>query len=579
MELREYQQKDWNELHWLVKEGFRKIMVRAATGYGKTELFIYDAIVHMSMYPNSKVVVLEDSTILVDQTTERFARNLPTGQVYAVDGERWPASLKGRMPWDFFPEVRVLICNPTVFTRRTDNLALLFDMFDENDYLITDEGHHDNANTREQIIQKWPGRVLSVTATPWRMSDYEGFDHLYETLLVCTGEQELINDGWLSPIVIHTPDKDADVIHGGRIIAGEYNDADIMTVNSKRVLVDNGIDYWERMFGKEWQTIWFCVSADHAYQVEEELRRRGFTTGGKPLLSMPPSGKSGTVHKKEMATLLQQFRLGEITHLVQVYMAKEGVDIANAVVVMFMRPTRSLTVYRQAGGRLTRPSDIHAKSYFVDMTASWKDPRVGMLQAPYRWSLEPRAEYIGGEAPIKYCGWYGHPNFMATQNCTGAVINVDDFGEETVILDEAGEPKSCGYPFGKECPGCRWRPIDKWSSETHFLETVKGDERCLMCRQGTRNSLMYEITGDEDPMREHLSHQILYMYVTKENDTQYVAHWINEDGAHERNEVFDQSVGHWSGEVENDDYKHKARVLRSRITGDELKELESWGSP
>ena len=438
MELRDYQQRDWDELQWLVREGFRKIMVRAATGYGKTELFIYDAVVHMSMYPNSKIVVLEDSTILVDQTTERFARNLPTGQVYAVDGERWPASLKGKMPWDFFPEVRVLVCNPTVFTRRTDDLGLLLTMFDENDYLITDEGHHDDARTRERIISAWPGRVLSVTATPWRMSDYEGFDHLYETLLVCTGEQELIDNGWLSPIVIHTPDKDADVIHGGRIIAGEYNDADIMVVNTKRVLVDNGIDYWNKMFGSDWQTIWFCVSSEHAYQVEEELRRRGEHTGGKPLLSLAPSGKSGTVHKKEMAELLHQFRIGDITHLVQVYMAKEGVDIANAAVVMFLRPTRSLTVYRQAGGRLTRPSSEHEKAYFVDMTASWKDPRVGMLQAPYRWSLSPRAEYAQGDAPIKYCAWFGHPNYMATHFCGHMVVDVDDYGEETIRLDVAG---------------------------------------------------------------------------------------------------------------------------------------------
>lgn len=576
MELRDYQQHDWQQIQNLRREGYRKMMFRAPTGYGKTKFFEYDAIVHMSMYPESKVVVLEDSKVLINQTLESFSRDGMAGQVYPLDGDRWPSSLRGKMPWDLFPEIRVLICNSTVFHRRTMNLAKLHEMFGPYDLLITDEGHHDDAKIRESIVQSWPGLVLAVSATPWRLSDYEGFDHLYEILYVGASEQELIEAGWLSPIVIHTPDKDADVIHGGRVIAGEYNDADVMLINPKRVLVDNGINYWQTHFGQGWQTIWFCVSTEHAYQIEEELRRRGELTGGRPMVSKPPVGIGLTEHKMNMDALLAQFRAGEITHLVQVYMAKEGLDIANADVCMFLRPTLSLAVYRQAGGRITRPSAEHSQCYFVDMTASWKNPRVGMLLAPYRWSLKPRAEYFPGEAPIKFCPWHGHPNYMATHVCQNTID--DENGNP--ILNEDGEPDYCGYEFGKECPGCRWRPHDKWSSSMHFIELVKGEERCLMCRMATRNSLMYEITGswDENSPQDHLAHKILYQYVTHEGAGFYIAHWVDEYGKEERREIFKHQVGHWTGSNDNDDWKHCARVLRAPLNSGQLKELEQLGA-
>ena len=39
------------------------------------------------------------------------------------------------------------------------------------------------ADAKARAMKQWPGRIVGMTATPWRLSRKEGFDHLFDELL------------------------------------------------------------------------------------------------------------------------------------------------------------------------------------------------------------------------------------------------------------------------------------------------------------------------------------------------------------------------------------------------------------
>lgn len=584
MPLRDYQQYDANAVLELQKQGNRKVMFRAVTGYGKTPWSAWMASYHLSLRPHSRVVVLEPSNILIDQVARSY-HSFGLRDLYAMTADVWPSHLRGSIP-----DEKVLVVTPLTFMRRvytegTDPST----WFGEDDLLIVDEAHHSEAETWEKVIKDWPGYVIGQTATVWRLNYYEGFDHIYDALHIGTNEMDLMDQGWLSRIVVHSPDENM-LIRGGKVVAGDYQDADIMRVNDKQVLVDIPVEYWERIAGAGWQTIWYCATTEHAYQVEEMLRSRGHSTGGQPLLSKQPTGVKKSVWAKQQAELLAKFRNGEIEHLVNVFIAKEGVDVPNADVVMFLRPTLSLAVYRQAGGRCFRPSTEHGHALFVDMTASWKRGTVGHLLEPYPWSLKPRAERKFGDAPIKFCGNHLHECFMAQQQCNHLVV-VDQDPEGSLIeptaVDSEGNQLVCGYEFGKVCPGCRWRPWERWGKmseeglrRSHVLDILKGEELCDLCRAGYKYPIMYELRDGweyDDPL-DHLSHVVLQQRAFQDNNGLWNLTWTNPDTDEVmRQERYLPDTG-WITDTEDDDWQRCARAVVYSLNFKDLEELRELGA-
>ena len=39
------------------------------------------------------------------------------------------------------------------------------------------------AAAKARVMMQWPGRIVGMTATPWRLSRKEGFDHLFDELI------------------------------------------------------------------------------------------------------------------------------------------------------------------------------------------------------------------------------------------------------------------------------------------------------------------------------------------------------------------------------------------------------------
>ena len=70
---------------------------------------------------------------------------------------------------------------------------------------VVDEAHHSiSSSYRKLLALGWRSR-LGLTGTPWRMSDYEGFEDVWDTLIQGPDYGELRSLGWLADFRVVEP--------------------------------------------------------------------------------------------------------------------------------------------------------------------------------------------------------------------------------------------------------------------------------------------------------------------------------------------------------------------------------------
>ena len=70
--------------------------------------------------------------------------------------------------------------------------------YNSEDLLVIDEAHHATAPGWERAVEQWPGRVVGLTATPWRLDKNQGFNQLFGQLLVGPQIKDMQSNGWLA---------------------------------------------------------------------------------------------------------------------------------------------------------------------------------------------------------------------------------------------------------------------------------------------------------------------------------------------------------------------------------------------
>ena len=147
--------------------------------------------------------------------------------------------------------------------RRTSIANDVWGDYDANDLMIIDEAHHAAADSWERAILQWPGKVLGMTATPWRLSKKEGFDHLFGDLVFGPQVGELQNDEFLCQANVLVPGKD-NLILGGKVASHlDYTEKGIEAANTKEVMTARALNFWKEHVSDR-QTIIYAVSIGHA---------------------------------------------------------------------------------------------------------------------------------------------------------------------------------------------------------------------------------------------------------------------------------------------------------------------------
>ncbi len=455
-ELRIYQQNLFERTVSCVQPAQARAMLQLPTGGGKTH--IAGALLRHWLHNGRKAVWLTHRVELAEQTR----RMLTEAGISAINLS-WP--LGEGAP--FISNGVVILMAQTV-GRRTGRMQI-WGQYDSGDILVIDEAHHATAKGWERAISQWPGRVIGLTATPWRLSQTEGFDHLFRELLCGPQVSELQADGYLCQTRVLMP-RPEEVIRGGAVNAlGEYSESGIEQANRDRpdIMTAGAFRYWD-LHAKKRQTIIYAVSQDHARNLAALFNGAGIPANVM-LSDTPP---------QERAEIIESFGDGTLRVLVNVAVATEGFDLPDASCVVITRPTMSLALYLQMVGRGMRPKANGEDCLILDLAGN-ADIH-GLPEDNRKWTLAPRFNDADGKGPIVRCEKCEAVSPAASHFCV-----------------------FCEYPFGKDCPRCgTWRAWERWRYENHCGN--QHDLVCDLCHYDAHIQSELPLTGELRRLRNYL---------------------------------------------------------------------------
>ena len=422
-DLRPYQQHLLRQVqNSLADDPKARLMLQLPTGGGKT--VIAGALLANWLQDGRKAVWLTHRKELAEQTRGMLT-NAGVSAITNVNwttGEDAPAMASGA----------VILMAQTV-GRRTARRQV-WNRYHADDLLVIDEAHHAAADGWTRAMQQWPGPIVGMTATPWRLSEKEGFDHLFDDLLCGPQTADLQGLGSLCEAQVFIPPPEQRISGGVVDRTGDYTEAGIEQANRDRpdILTAGALAFWQKHADGR-PTIAYAVSVDHAHNLAAMFDDAG----------IPAAVILGDTKPEERDKAIAGFRDGSVEVLVNVIVATEGFDLPDASCIIIARPTLSLALYLQMVGRGLRPKADGGNCLILDLAGN--SVTHGLPDDYREWSLEPRGTQKSGEAPIVVCPLCETASPAASHHC-----------------------RVCGHAFGKECDRCgKWRAHKRWQYEKH----------------------------------------------------------------------------------------------------------------
>ena len=410
-----------------------RVMMQLPTGGGKTEIAAQLLKGHLTS--GRKAVWVTHRRELTEQTCNRLLGANVSARVersWKTDEPDAPA----------VPESVVILMDRTLANRTADNYV--WSKYDSDDLMVVDEVHHAPAPGWERAIKQWPGQVVGMTATPWRLSKTEGFDHLFDTLICGPQVKDLQSDGYLCNAKVIAPPHEHRILGGKPDRYGEFTQDGIELANSDRpdVMTARALKFWQEHAGDRKKTIVYAVSVNHARNLKALFDEEGVRAG---LVLGAPQPQA------ERNQAIEEFKDGDLEVLINVVVVTEGFDVPEASCIVITRPTLSLALFMQMVGRGLRSKDGGGDCMILDLADN--TTRHGLPEKNRKWSLEPRGSQSSREAPTVWCVKCGGVSHAASHYCS-----------------------YCDHPLGQVCPREKWRPWSRWQREN-----MCGDNHELVC--------------------------------------------------------------------------------------------------
>lgn len=401
--LRPYQHGAIENLKQAIAGGHSKVLLQAATGAGKT--VIACEMIRRAIDKNKTVLFVAHRKEIILQTSLKLdAFNIQHGVIMSSHKR------KNNHP--------VQVASIQTLTRRGKPGA---------DLLIIDECHLSVSKTYQQLINDYPkATIIGLTATPQRL-DGKGLGEIYSDIVSVIPVAELIAEGHLvkprtfAPFVpdlkgVKTSKGDYDAIQTARLMDRKEITKDIVkhwldaaalsspvdwTANSERVPNIKNVDdsnsdahpniksCGDSTFRK---TIIFASSVQHSKNIVAEFTDHGISA--KHLDATTPA----TIRDKT----LQAWRDNEFTVLSNCGLFIEGLDVPDASCVVLARPTKSLTIFLQAVGRVMRPAENKTDCIILDCAGLTYEH--GLVDMARSWSLNGKVKRDKDDTkPVHIC--------------------------------------------------------------------------------------------------------------------------------------------------------------------------------
>ncbi len=360
MQLREYQQKAVDGARQVISLGRKKVLVVSPTGSGKS--IMVAEIFRLASLREKKCLFLvhrRNLVLQIKETLEKF------GLVVGVIMSGVETNLNAL----------VQVSTIQTFSRR-----LNLDELDQNkfffpaDIVVCDEAHRCCSKQYVDVLNLYEGKVIiGFTGTPAR-SDGKGLGEVFEEIVDVISVKELTEKEFLAPVKYYSSPSEID-LSDVKIQCGDYQAGQLGDKMSSKKLVGDVVQNWLK-YGEGRKTIVFAVNVKHSHFLLDEFLANG----------IPAARLDAKSPDEERQEVFQQMESGKVLVLINVLLYVEGMDCPEISCVSFARPTKSLVLYRQGGGRGMRPKKDGGNLIFLDHGNVIHEH--GLLDDEIIWSLD-----------------------------------------------------------------------------------------------------------------------------------------------------------------------------------------------
>jgi superfamily II DNA or RNA helicase len=317
-------------------DGSSRNLVVAATGTGKTVMAAFDYARFRRQRPEeARLLFVVHRKEILQQARDCFRavlRDFNFGELL-VDGQRptrWDAvfasvpSLNRQRPWERFGP-------------------------DHFDFMIVDEAHRGAAESYRPLFEHLAPRILlGLTATPERMdgsSILSDFDNRFaaEIRLPEALDEKLLCPFHYFGVTDPVSTSEERFWRNGRYdsaaLEAVYTGDDLRAVQRLDVIHQAIRRYHPDLTGT--RAVGFCAGIRHAEFMARKFREMNYSA--ETIVGETP--------RETREARLRNFRDGQLQFLFVVDVLSEGIDVPEINLVLFLRPTESLTVFLQQLGR------------------------------------------------------------------------------------------------------------------------------------------------------------------------------------------------------------------------------------
>ena len=343
------------------KEGHKRIVVQAPTGFGKTLTAAH--LIDSAVRKNKRPLFTCPAITLVEQTLKSFqAEGIEDIGVIQAQHEQtdWKRQVQ-------IASVQTLIRRP----------------LPQADFIIIDEVHLQWDALNERLdSEQWKNKiVIGLSATPW----VKGLGLRWTKLIIAGTTKELIDEGFLCPFVVYAPADELEAdLSKVKTVRGEFEEAGLSEVMTEKRLVADVVKTWQEK-GPGEKTFLFGVNRAHAQALRQEFELAGIPCGYIDAFT-PMEAR-----KMEFSRLNR----GATKVIASVGCLIAGVD-EDVRCIIDAQPTKSEILFVQKIGRGLRTAE--GKQILTVLDHAGNTLRLGLVTDIHHTELDKRKPQEKGEA-------------------------------------------------------------------------------------------------------------------------------------------------------------------------------------
>lgn len=346
----------------------RRVIMQAATGFGKTICFSY--MVSEAAKRGKKCLVVTDRSEILKQAGGAF-------ESFGLSPEYIKPTVE-----PCHNQLTYVAMVETLF-RRADRYAELLNSFD---LVIFDEAHKTAFDKLFPYLNE-NCFVIGATATPLRTGNQPSLDEFYTSIVNGVESQYLIENKFLSTPKYYGVTVD---LSGVKKLGGDYNSKQLqeryMSLKTYRGVVSN----YQRLTPNK-KAIVFCAGIEQSKEACDAFVEHGYNA--KHLDS--------NMSTSEREDVLKWYNQTPNGILCNVGIATTGFDQPDIEVCILYRATTSLVLFMQMVGRAARVTD--KKKEFTVLDFGNNVTRFGFWEQYRDWNLKKPKKKEGDVAPVKDC--------------------------------------------------------------------------------------------------------------------------------------------------------------------------------